>query len=785
MGGELGALVNYYSLPYAHCGTGSDNNGNLLLGVTIINSVQFEDQYSYDSLNRLTAVNEYLNGNTFSGKQEYDYDRWGNRTLKPGASLGTYKEFTVNTANNRLGVPASQPGTMAYDAAGNLTNDTYTGTGNRTYDGENKITSAWGGNNQAQLYGYDASGQRVKRTVDGVTTWQVYGFGGELLAEYPANGAATSPQKEYGYRNGELLITAVASSGGSTSSGLKGYWKFDENSGTTATDSSGNSNTGTLSSGAAWTTGQSGTATNLDGVDDYVQVGAQSSLVMTNACTLSAWIYPTGAGSLGAYGGIIVNKEGEYELARFADGTIQWAFANTNPGWNWINTGYVAPLNQWTHVAVTYDSGTVKTYINGTLTHTYSGSGTIGDVEPSLNDFRIGGRQVASHHFQGRIDEVRVYNRALSASEVPTLQSGAGTSSSSAQINWLVSDHLGTPRMIIDQTGTYANVKRHDYLPFGEELFAPVGGRDTVPGYVAGDGVRQQFTSYERDIETALDYARARYFSSVQGRFVSPDPLPASAKAWIPQSWNRYSYVLNHPLELIDPSGMIWVYHYLDEKHTRIGIAWIDGNKISKELKAKGYQALDFGGEKTKDIVLTDGRVARLDADSGRPKFLSGAQESSQGAYVNTGLVRELGRQTAPIPKATALFIAASLAGGYNIAMVGTPMVLGDATVYTLAYAKNFAEDSGSLPDTLVVGGTRAVEYQAGQTTPNGFLESAMKYLGPGYKEVSPGRFVSADGMRQVRFGAHETRGSNLHGHFEAYDMPGGRVVENSVVKIR
>src|SRR5678816_464544 len=72
---------------------------------------------------------------------------------------------------------------------------------------DSKITSAWGGNNQAQLYSYDASGQRIKRTVDGVTTWQVYGFGGELIAEYAASGAATSPQKEYGYRNGQLLVT--------------------------------------------------------------------------------------------------------------------------------------------------------------------------------------------------------------------------------------------------------------------------------------------------------------------------------------------------------------------------------------------------------------------------------------------------------------------------------------------------------------------------------------------------------------------------------------------------
>ncbi len=61
-------------------------------------------------------------------------------------------------------------------------------------------------------------------------------------------------------------------------------------------------------------------------------------------------------------------------------------------------------------------------------------------------------------------------------------------------MQWLVTDHLGTPRMIVDQTGTLANLKRHDYLPFGEELFAPAGGRSVANGYASGDGVRPQFT---------------------------------------------------------------------------------------------------------------------------------------------------------------------------------------------------------------------------------------------------------------------------------------------------
>ena len=147
-------------------------------------------------------------------------------------------------------------------------------------------------------------------------------------------------------------------------------------------------------------------------------MGAQSSLVMTSSASFTAWIRPTGAGSNPSVGGTILVKEGEYVIARFPNGTIQWGFANSNPGWLFVDTGYVAPLNQWTHIAVTYDSGTIKTYANGSLVHTFSGSGSIGDVLTGQNDFRIGGRQVISQHFQGRIDEVRVYNRALSASEI-------------------------------------------------------------------------------------------------------------------------------------------------------------------------------------------------------------------------------------------------------------------------------------------------------------------------------------------------------------------------------
>jgi RHS repeat-associated protein len=126
---------------------------------------------------------------------------------------------------------------------------------------------------------------------------------------------------------------------------------------------------------------------------------------------------------------------------------------------------------------------------------------------------------------------------------------------STGQVNWIVSDHLGTPRMIADQSGSLANMKRHDYLPFGEEI-GLIGGRTGLKGFM-NDGTRQKFTGYERDWETGLDYAKARYDASAQGRFLSVDPLLSSADVASPQSFNRYSYVENNPLNFIDPTGMM------------------------------------------------------------------------------------------------------------------------------------------------------------------------------------------------------------------------------------
>jgi RHS repeat-associated protein len=120
------------------------------------------------------------------------------------------------------------------------------------------------------------------------------------------------------------------------------------------------------------------------------------------------------------------------------------------------------------------------------------------------------------------------------------------------KINYTSNDHLGSPRITTDQNGQV--ISRTDYQPYGEEIASTQ--RTANLGYTVQDSVKQGFTGYIKDDETGLDFAQARMYKNSLGRFTGADPLLSSAHIKRPQSWNRYGYVMNNPLVLIDPSGL-------------------------------------------------------------------------------------------------------------------------------------------------------------------------------------------------------------------------------------
>jgi RHS repeat-associated protein len=126
------------------------------------------------------------------------------------------------------------------------------------------------------------------------------------------------------------------------------------------------------------------------------------------------------------------------------------------------------------------------------------------------------------------------------------------STSTGGDANYITTDDLGSTRLV---TGSGGSVKvRYDYIPFGAEIPANLGGRPATVGYGAADTTRQKFTQKERDADSTLDYFLARYYSSAQGRFTSVDF--AGPDVDNPQTLNKYRYGLNNPFRYIDQNGL-------------------------------------------------------------------------------------------------------------------------------------------------------------------------------------------------------------------------------------
>ncbi len=257
-------------------------------------------------------------------------------------------------------------------------------------------------------------------------------------------------------------------------SGPVAAYSFDEGSGTTVEDVTGDGHTATIH-GAGWTTrGRYGGAMEFDAAEgDYLSVPASEELDQTEELTIEAWVRPTES-PLWAN---ILMKEREGSGPRYSyalyehEAEPRGYFMETTEGV--LLAGYETPLRAWTHLAITDDGAHSRLYVDGQLV----------DTSPAVpidghGEIRIGGDSIWGEYFDGRIDEVRIYDRALDAAEVGVdMEEPIQTAQHGPVAAWSFDEGEGTT--VEDVTGNGHTATIED----GELTDGKYGGAINFPGH--------------------------------------------------------------------------------------------------------------------------------------------------------------------------------------------------------------------------------------------------------------------------------------------------------------
>jgi fibronectin type 3 domain-containing protein len=196
-------------------------------------------------------------------------------------------------------------------------------------------------------------------------------------------------------------------------SGLVAAYGFDEGSGATTADQSGNGNLGSLSNTVWSTAGRFNNALSFNG-SARVNVNDSASLRLTSGMTLEAWVRPSALGDWRTV--LLKERTGYYAYALYSNTDNSRPSAHVFSSSDHDLRGPASvPVNTWTHLAATYNGSVLALYVNGSQVATQPATGAI---VSNTGPLRIGGNAIWGEHFTGLIDEVRIYNRALSTSEI-------------------------------------------------------------------------------------------------------------------------------------------------------------------------------------------------------------------------------------------------------------------------------------------------------------------------------------------------------------------------------
>lgn len=352
------------------------------------------------------AVNQRINYNTWISLGTYTFNSGTGGNVKirnDGANRGVIADAVK-------WVPVS--GGSAPTAPSNLT---------ATTAGSTQINLAWVDNSSNE------TGFRIERKT-GTGSYALLTTKGANSTTH--NDTTATAGTSYGYRvraengsgNSGWSNEAYATAAGN---GLVLFHKYEEASGTSATDSSLNGNTGTLVNSPTRTTGQTGGAISFDGSNDAVTVPPSASLNNLSALTISAWMRPNNFGENSF--GRIMQKENGFKLYLSSSNQVVFEVPYSTTAVKRQSANNVVTYGTWTHVVVTWTGSatgsTIHIYLNGSEVTSYlattNGVGT--RTDDSAGDLNIGNNGAQDRTFNGLLDEVSIYNRALTPAEVAAL----------------------------------------------------------------------------------------------------------------------------------------------------------------------------------------------------------------------------------------------------------------------------------------------------------------------------------------------------------------------------
>ena len=566
----LGRLTSVYEDPNG-LNYPTTYNYNVLGDLLTVNQGSQTRTFVYDSLKRLTSAT-----NPESGTVTYDYDNNGNLLHRVD--------------------PRNITTTIAYDVLNRPTSKSYndspqTPTVNFYYDSQSLPSGApsfdrgsstgalvavtYGGGSAGTYRGYDVLGRVVRQyqQTDSINylVEASYSVGTTTSETYPAvPGSSDRRTVTYGYddagRLGYLNSNATSYAAGATITSI-GY----ASSNALKAETYGNSLIHAISYNNRLQAneiklGTSGNPTSILDLTYSYGTTANNGNVLSASYSGGGLTY-TQSFSYDSLNRLQTAQEGSGSSWSQTNGYDQYGNRWIDYGGGNHNLSFSASTNRITASGFAYDSAgnlindSVHGYtfdaenkiikVDNVTAYAYDGEGhrvrkLVGENTRFV--YGIGGQLVAEFDgSSGNLKKEYVYGGATLITIEPSAVNSNGA-------QYTTSDNLGSPR--VSTNASAGIVSRHDYMPFGEELGVGVGGRTSAIGFGTADSNRKKFTAYERDAETELDYAQARYFSSGHGRFTSPDPFQGSASVGTPQTFNRYAYVGNNPLNAVDPTGL-------------------------------------------------------------------------------------------------------------------------------------------------------------------------------------------------------------------------------------